>query len=316
MYRPMVNMRRIAPHPGTNNLSIMDRLTSMEHHITTVTGEVVAVRDQLTTMTNSLGIINRVQGSNDTPGIHGLASPVTAADINSPVILPDLTRKKSTDIYKLIRNFMWKSKIKSTNLAEIAANNSKPRWNTSVFFNASPNKELVADLLAFIEPRLTGSGLRRSDIRKSIYSNFTSRRRKDKEDPAVRAALNTRSRRTGRQADLLNRRLLAYTNHKDVIDKSIGEDCSGLIQKSTMSEGESDYEGSMSSKRRVISVTRPGWRSDKFNQFLEMIDAHVTFNLGCNSHQVLPRIITSVSISLAPTDLDPPLPQWTLRDMP
>ncbi|KAG2192666.1 hypothetical protein INT47_009236 [Mucor saturninus] len=201
----------------------------------------------------------------------------------------------ATEAFRHIRDYLWRPNFRSNNPAMVQANNNRPRWRTEVHFNESPNKELVLELLAYLGPTFINTGLRQRDLWDSVYRNFCRRRRQERASPEARVAANARARKAGREADHFHRRRMAYLSNKDAIDNAIGNDCSALIQKAAMSEGESEDEFPGVPGWRMIRTVRPGWRSDEFNQLIELLDSYSLLGLGVNVRQMLPRVFGRVA---------------------
>ncbi|KAG2190838.1 hypothetical protein INT47_005588 [Mucor saturninus] len=320
----MVNQRRtIAPRPtpagptsapAPDMEQIMAKLSEMEGKMTNVEVQVGSVKAQLNVVVAGNASAIRAIGA--------LGSAHNTALVNSPAIpvapvalLPVVpTKQTNNDVYTAIRKYMWKPKFSSRITAEILANNNKPRWNTDVPFNQSPNKELVVRILNYLEPKFESKGMRRSDLHKNLHTNFRSQSSKDKKSSSAKAAVNTRSRRANRAGESHSRRLNAYLDNEDAINEMMGKDCANMIIREAMSEGESDVETSESGTKRVIRTVRPGWRSDEFNRLITIVDSHVLDGMGLHSHQFLPRVFKSVSNSAAPNDVVSRLPQWAFRN--
>ncbi|OAD81254.1 hypothetical protein PHYBLDRAFT_161873 [Phycomyces blakesleeanus NRRL 1555(-)] len=96
--------------------------------------------------------------------------------------------------------------------------------------------------------------------------------------------------------------------------------CSELMIRSAMSEGESEDEFSRRPCKRIVNVTHPFWRSDELNNFCNNlifnIDEIVKANLGNNSCQLLDENLTSLSEKPVPNDVALCFPPWTFRDGP
>ncbi|KAG2191853.1 hypothetical protein INT47_002868 [Mucor saturninus] len=341
----MANRRAIAPRTTDEFRELMDRLTSVEAGLSNVTGEVRSVGTRLATMDTRLGVIIQdgastiaiLDGFGNVPGATSsapvaaasvaaapivaaliVAAPVAAAPLSPTVVAlaafeaPQM--QETNRAYGFIRRYLKTQNFRSNNPDLVEANNRKPSWRTDVAFNESPNKELVLEIMAYLQPRFLESGLRYPDLRRYIYTNFNGRRTQEKKSFEKRAEANARSRRNGRQADHLTRRREAYSNNKAAIDQEMDRDCSNLIQKAAMSEGESDDEGSDASFGRRILTARPSWRSDEFNHFLELVDDYVLAGLGTRHCQMLRRKFGRVDEVAVPEGMVPPPPEWAVRN--
>ncbi|OAD71022.1 hypothetical protein PHYBLDRAFT_171085 [Phycomyces blakesleeanus NRRL 1555(-)] len=197
----------------------------------------------------------------------------------------EFSKKASNDVYvsinvSHIRNLMWDPKLKTRNQADILANESKPRWNTNVFFSKSPNKELVVRLLENLKRKFTHEGFREADLRARLHKNFTSRVSKARKTEEGIKATNTRSRRAGRARGNHTRRLLAYTDNKDAIDLEMKRDCDFTMQVAAISDGESADEDSENHTKSIVKIVRSGWRSDEFNCLNELVDIMLLMQWG------------------------------------
>ncbi|OAD79542.1 hypothetical protein PHYBLDRAFT_58590 [Phycomyces blakesleeanus NRRL 1555(-)] len=199
-----------------------------------------------------------------------------------------------TKAYRLLREQLWDPNFKSTSLATIQVNNDKPKWNTAVHFNQSTNTELTEILLALLERNLVGTGLRKSDVRDCVYTNFTSRKRAANKSEA--------------------KKKLTYKSYKAVIDDKMKRYCSGLIVEEAMSAGESDGGTLPPVSGRGLRFHRLGWRSDEYNHFIKLVDKKVAAELGSNSHQLLPHVFGETIKGPVPNAIASPFSQWALRD--
>ncbi|OAD77712.1 hypothetical protein PHYBLDRAFT_164604 [Phycomyces blakesleeanus NRRL 1555(-)] len=302
--------RRLAPSLASTDVQLLQALNAMKE-------EMKAMKDKITLMDTRIGVV--ITGNATAiNGIDALSALPASAHVPTNVAstsaaLPITESSDTNAVFGYIHGYMWNPKLKSRDQAEIQANAIKPKWAVDVRFDRSPNRELVKQLLYYLEKKFAGTDMRTRDLRKCIYTNFCSRRRQQRELPETRRALNTNSRRSGRETDNYTRRRLAYDAYKADIDLKMGRNCSGLIQKSVMSEGESDDDMSPSQPRNEIRVARPSWRSDELNKFITEVDSFVVKQLGANSRQLLKRVYGRTVESTVPIDLDPALPQWALK---
>ncbi|OAD79479.1 hypothetical protein PHYBLDRAFT_162547 [Phycomyces blakesleeanus NRRL 1555(-)] len=188
----------------------------------------------------------------------------------SPTMASDAKSVNKTKAYRLLRKHLWDPKFKSKHLVEIQANNGKPRWNTTVNFNQSPNTELTENLVAYLERNFIGAGLRKSDVCDFVYTNFTSRKCAANKSQAKKKSENARNRRSSREKEHLKHCKTVYQSNKTAIDDEMKRDCSGLIIEEAMSVGESDDGTSPHVSYSRLRLCRPGWRSDelKLKKFL------------------------------------------------
>ncbi|KAG2191865.1 hypothetical protein INT47_005970, partial [Mucor saturninus] len=223
------------------------------------------------------------------------------------------SHKTSVEVNRKIREFLWEPNFHANTPAEILANTNKPRWNTDVHFNVTPNKELVNRLLVVLERKFAGDGMRTKDLRDKLHKNFINRCKQEKISAAAKEITNTRSRRARRAGENHKRRTKAYGSNMVAINQEMGRDCANALPKEAMSGGESDDEVSETGRRRVIRTVRPSWRSDEYNRFIQVIDRFVGLQLGANSHQLLSRVYGRTVDVAVPTNLNPSLAQWALR---
>ncbi|OAD67733.1 hypothetical protein PHYBLDRAFT_151259 [Phycomyces blakesleeanus NRRL 1555(-)] len=234
----------------------------------------------------------------------------------SPTMASDAKSVNKTKAYRLLREHLWDPKFKSKHLAEIQANNSKPRWNTAVNFSQSPTTELIENLVAYLERNFVGAGLRKSDVRDFVYTNFTSRKRAANKSQAKKKSDNARNRRSSCEKEHLKHRKTAYQSNKTAIDDEMKRDCSSLIIEEAMSVSESDDGTLPHVSYSGLCLRRSGWRSDEYNHFITLVDNKVVADLGLNSHQLLSRafgktVERPVSDAIASQFL-----QWALRNGP
>ncbi|OAD66608.1 hypothetical protein PHYBLDRAFT_65006 [Phycomyces blakesleeanus NRRL 1555(-)] len=234
----------------------------------------------------------------------------------SPTMASDAKSVNKTKAYRLLREHLWDPKFKSKHLAEIQANNGKPRWNTAVNFNELPNTELTENLIAYLERNFVGAGLRKSDVCDFVYTNFTSRKHAANKSQAKKKSDNARNRRSSRKKEHLKRCKTAYQSNKTAIDDEIKRDCSGLIIEEAMSVGESDDGTSPHVSYSGLRLRRPDWRNDEYNHFITLVDNKVVADLGLNSHQLLSRAFGKTVEGPVPDAIASQFPQWTLRNGP
>ncbi|OAD65481.1 hypothetical protein PHYBLDRAFT_176076 [Phycomyces blakesleeanus NRRL 1555(-)] len=284
--------RRLAPSLASTDVQLLQALNAMKEEMT-------AMKDKITLMDTRIGVV--ITGN--ATAINGIdvlsALPVSAhvptSVASTSAALPITESSDTNTVFVRIHSWLYVEPK-----AKIQANAIKP-------------KELVKQLLYYLEKKFAGTDLRTRDLRKCMYTNFCSRRCQQRELPETRRALNTNSRRSGRETDNYTRHHLAYDAYKADIDLKMGQNCSGLIQKSVMSEGKSDDDMSPPQPRNEIRVARPSWRSDKLNKFITEVDSFVVKQLGANSRQLLKRVYGRTVESTVPIDLDPALPQWALK---
>ncbi|OAD74344.1 hypothetical protein PHYBLDRAFT_144791 [Phycomyces blakesleeanus NRRL 1555(-)] len=272
---------RLAPSLASTNAQLLQALNAMKE-------EMKAMKDKITLMDTRIGVVitGNITVINDIDALSALPAPVHVPTSVAPTsaALPTTKSGDTNAVFGYIHDYMWNPKLKSRDQAEIQANAIKPKWAVDVRFDCSPNRKLVEQLLYYLEKKFAGTDMRTRDLCKCIYTNFCSRHCQQRELLETRQALNTNSRRSGCETDLV------------------------------MSEGESDDDMSPSQPRNEIRVARPSWRSDKLNNFITEVDSFVIKQLGANSHQLLKRVYGRTMESTVPIDLDSALPQWALRN--
>ncbi|OAD67048.1 hypothetical protein PHYBLDRAFT_151991 [Phycomyces blakesleeanus NRRL 1555(-)] len=287
---------RLAPSLASTDVQLLQALNAIKE-------EMKAMKDKITLMDTRIGVV--ITGNATTiNGIDALSALPAPAHVSTSVAftsaaLPTAESSDTNAVFGYIYGYMWNPKLKSRDQAEIQVNAIKPKWAVDVRFDRSPNRELVKQLLYYLEKKFAGTDMRTRDLRKCIYTNFCSRHRQQRELPETRRALNTNSRRSGRETDNYTCRRLAYDAYKADIDLKMGRNCSGLIQKLVMSEGESDNDMSPSQPRNEICL----------NKFITEVDSFVVKQLSANSCQLLKRVYDRTVESTVPTDLDSALPQ-------
>ncbi|OAD80864.1 hypothetical protein PHYBLDRAFT_161502 [Phycomyces blakesleeanus NRRL 1555(-)] len=284
---------RLAPSLASTDVQLLQALNVMKE-------EMKAMKDKITLMDTRIGVVitGKATAINDIDALSALPAPVhvPTSVASTSAALPTT---KSSDT-----NAVFNPKLKSRDQAEIQANAIKPKWAVDVRFDRSLNRELVKQLLYYLEKKFAGTDMRTRNLHKCIYTNFCSRHRQQRELLETRQSLNTNSRRSGCETD---------DTYKADIDLKMSQNCSGLIQKLVMSEGESDNDMSPSQPRNEIRVACPSWRSDELNKFITEVDSFVVKQLGANSHQLLKRVYGRTVESAVSIDLDPALPQWALK---
>ncbi|OAD74574.1 hypothetical protein PHYBLDRAFT_167978 [Phycomyces blakesleeanus NRRL 1555(-)] len=211
---------RLAPSLASTDVQLLQALNAMKE-------EMKAMKDKITLMDTRIGVV-----------ITGNATAINSIDVLSA--LPASAHVPTSVASTSAALPITKSSDTNAVFAEIQANAIKPKWAVDVRFDHSPNRELVKQLLYYLEKKFAGTDMRTRDLCKCIYTNFCSRRHQHRELPETRRALNTNSRRSGRETDNYTHHRLAYDAYKADIDLKMGRNCSGLIQKLVMSEGQSD----------------------------------------------------------------------------
>ncbi|OAD74079.1 hypothetical protein PHYBLDRAFT_144539 [Phycomyces blakesleeanus NRRL 1555(-)] len=296
----MTRICQIAFNSSDEYKSLLAKIKEMEKSM-------VDVRDELTMMHKAICAgFGQGNGSQTSASVSLDNLSVAASSIvRIPAsIASEISCENKDKVFKLIRGYMRKDKFTFNYPALVSANEAKPRWETDVFFNRSPNKEIVANLLGYLLPKFVGQGIKTSEFRTMVHTNFRNTACKDREDPMVRAATNARGRRAARETEHFNCRVMAYVLNKDVIDALMKRNCSRLMIRSTMSEGESEDEFPGRPCKRI------------FNNLIFNIDEIVKENLGNNICQLLDRNLASLSEKPVPNDIALCFPPWTLRDGP
>ncbi|OAD67738.1 hypothetical protein PHYBLDRAFT_151264 [Phycomyces blakesleeanus NRRL 1555(-)] len=273
--------RTPAEREMTNSLAILHR------DMTTVMKDVADIKAK-----TSNTPVSAVLQSQPMALVHAVA-PVSmemnVADFST--MASDAKSVNKTKAYRLLREHLWDPKFKSKHLAEIQANNGKPR-------------------------NFVGAGLRKSDVRDFVYTNFTSRKRAANKSQAKKKSDNARNRRSSREKEHLKRRKTAYQSNKSAIDDEMKRDCSGLIIEEAMSVGESDDGTLPHVSYSGLCLRRSGWRSDEYNHFITLVDNKVVADLGLNSHQLLSRAFGETVEGPVPDAIASQFPQWALRNGP
>ncbi|OAD74050.1 hypothetical protein PHYBLDRAFT_145514 [Phycomyces blakesleeanus NRRL 1555(-)] len=263
-------------------------MSIVQEQIGTVEDKLLNMNSRINVLaTSSIETITDIDSLSRAP----LVSPTnTMANVSQPAFNApyEFSKKASNDVYAHIRNLMWDPKLKTINQVDILANESKPRWNTNVFFYKSPNKELVVRLLENLKRKCIHKGFREANFRARLHKNFISQNH--------------------------TRRLLVYTDNKEAIDLQMKRDCDFTMQMAAMSNGESADEDFENRTKSIVKIVRPGWRSDEFNTLIKLVDKYVIEAMGSSAFQMKERVFTSVSNTAVPDDITSKLPQWALRD--
>ncbi|OAD74078.1 hypothetical protein PHYBLDRAFT_144538 [Phycomyces blakesleeanus NRRL 1555(-)] len=306
----MPNTRReraIALHPvEITNQQLMEILSTVRADMSIIKGQIGNVQQTLTNMNGRIGILA-------TPS----TNTVTNLTVAAPVVISnhEPTREESNAVYQAhIHNLMWKPKLSLRTPENILVNNLKPRWDTNVAFNKSPNREIAERLLSNLERRFGSSSMRRSNLQKRLHINFTSRTHRERMSDDEIAETNALTRRAARADDNECCRVLAYKDNKEAIDLVMLRDCANTLQKAVMSDGESDNEMDEDGIKHVIHIVQPSWRSDECNRFIALVDTYAVQAIGSSANKRIRRITTSVSNSAVPDNISPNFPRWGLRD--
>ncbi|OAD65786.1 hypothetical protein PHYBLDRAFT_175748 [Phycomyces blakesleeanus NRRL 1555(-)] len=303
------------------NQQLMEILSTVRADMSTVKGQISNVEQTLTNMNGRIGVL-ATTSTNTISAIDSLARTPLAAPVRAeltvaaPVVISnhEPTREESNAVYK--------PKLSLRTPENILANNLKPRWDTNVAFNKSPNREIAKRLLSNLERRFGSSSMRRSDLQKRLHTNFTSRthcKRMSDDEIAETNALTQRAARADDMSIMLIyinecHRVLAYKDNKEAIDLVMLRDCANTLQKAVMSDGESANEIDEDGIKHVIHIVQPGWRSDECNRFIALVDTYAVQAMGSSANQRIRRITTSVSNSAVLDNISPNFPWWALRD--
>ncbi|OAD71079.1 hypothetical protein PHYBLDRAFT_148296 [Phycomyces blakesleeanus NRRL 1555(-)] len=256
--------RRLVPSLASTDVQLLQALNAMKE-------EKKAMKDKITLMDTRIGVVitSNAIAINGIDALSALTAPahVPTSVASTSAALPTTESSDTNAVFGYIHGYMWNPKLKSR------------------------------------DQKFAGTDMRTCNLCKCIYTNFCSRRCHQRELPETRRALNTNSRRSGCETDNYTCRCLAYDVNKADIDLKMGRNCSGLIQKLVMSEGESDDDMSPSQPRNKI----------RLNKFITEVDSFVVKQLGANSHQLLKGVYGRTVESTVPIDLDLALSQWALK---
>ncbi|KAL0077318.1 hypothetical protein J3Q64DRAFT_1840240 [Phycomyces blakesleeanus] len=177
----MTGIRQIASNSSDEYKNLLAKMKEMEKSMVDVCGE-------LTTMHKAIcagfgqGIGSQTSASVpfDNPSVAASSIVRIPAGIAS-----EISCENKDKVF-----YMRRDKFTSNDPALVSANEAKPRWKTDVFFNRSPNKEIVANLLGYLLPKFVGQGIKTSEFHTMVHTNFRSTTHKNREDPMVRAATN------------------------------------------------------------------------------------------------------------------------------
>ncbi|OAD68008.1 hypothetical protein PHYBLDRAFT_163546 [Phycomyces blakesleeanus NRRL 1555(-)] len=211
--------RRLAPSLDSTDVQLLQALNAMKE-------EMKAIKDKITLMGTRIDVVitGNITAINDIDALSALPAPahVPTSVASTSAALPTTESGDTNAVFGYIHGYMWNPKLKSRDQAEIQANAIKPKWAVDVHFDRSSNRELVKQLLYYLEKKFAGTDMRICDLRKCIYTNFCSRRCQQRELLETERALNTNSRRSGRETDNYTRRHLAYDAYKADIDLKMG----------------------------------------------------------------------------------------------
>ncbi|OAD78133.1 hypothetical protein PHYBLDRAFT_141999 [Phycomyces blakesleeanus NRRL 1555(-)] len=313
----MTNIRRectIAFRPvETTNQQLMKILSTVRVDMSTIKGQIGNVEQTLTNMNGRIGVL-ATTSTNTISAIDSLARAPLAAPVRAeltvaaPVVISnhEPTCEESNAVYK--------PKLSLRTPENILANNLKPRWDTNVPFNKSPDREIAERLLSNLECRFGSSSMRWSDLQKRLHTNFTSRTCCERMSDNEIVETNTLTQRAAHADDNKCYHILAYKDNKETIDLVLLRDCANTLQKAVMSDGESANEMDEDGIKHVIHIIQPGWRSDECNRFIALVDTYAVQAMGSSANQRIHRITTSVSNSAVPNNISSNFPRWALRD--
>ncbi|OAD69111.1 hypothetical protein PHYBLDRAFT_150103 [Phycomyces blakesleeanus NRRL 1555(-)] len=187
---------RLAPSLASTDVQLLQALNAMKE-------EMKAMKDKITLMDTRIGVVIT---SNATAinGIDALSALPASAHVPTSVAstsaaLPITESSDTNAVFGYIHGYMWNPKLKSRDQAEIQANAIKPKWAVDVRFDRSPNRELVKQLLYYLEKKFADTDMRTRNL-----------------------SLNTNSRRSGRETDNYTHHRLAYDAYKADIDLKMG----------------------------------------------------------------------------------------------
>ncbi|OAD72703.1 hypothetical protein PHYBLDRAFT_168966 [Phycomyces blakesleeanus NRRL 1555(-)] len=280
---PKVNLT-LAPHPSKEHADLIARLDVMQQSLKDMDFKIGCV---VKGNADALEVLDTLIGTSD--------NALEIAPASAPTSAPTAT---SSDINQEVYNRLFVSKALST---LSAANDSKSSWNAEIHFNRSPNKELTLALMAYLKSKFAADGLRPSKIHGSIYTNFCGRRSAEQKLPSALDAGRSRSRRASRATTNFDCHELAYSICKVDIDILMEKNCEGLINKTAMSESESEDE-------------IPEVSDNHYNQFLGHVDKAMLRCLSLNVRQIVKKTFGRDTDLAVPSQLKRSLPQWAFRD--
>ncbi|OAD80860.1 hypothetical protein PHYBLDRAFT_138413 [Phycomyces blakesleeanus NRRL 1555(-)] len=246
----MSRNRHILSEITVGEKSIIGSLACMQ-------ADIKAVKCQLSDMGKNVGAIAATSSDNAVPA-STVANPISA-----PIVATILATAST--------------KITAPPRADFAAGPSKAdtknvykfikgyMWNSN-FWSDEPalvqaNKNRSRWATTFV-----GVGTREADLNKYVYMTYCSHKCEQNKDREAKKKLNTVSRRHGREKEHFRRCKAAYNKNKIAIEEKMMQDCSALLIREAMSEE---------------------WRSNEYNNLIELVDEAVIADLGSNAHQLL-----------------------------
>ncbi|KAL0082822.1 hypothetical protein J3Q64DRAFT_1850056 [Phycomyces blakesleeanus] len=161
------------------------------------------------------------------------------------------------DDYKLINGYLKKRNFSSSDQRKVAANGAKPRRVLTSYFIGGYNHSLALALTAYLRSQPQSAGIFTSDLAR-MKNHFCNQIHESCRTPSTANRKRTASRRQQCSLLLLHWHSMAYLENKEVIDMvTKRDDCAHVLQKTVMSDDETDNEATRSANSKCLKAHCP-----------------------------------------------------------
>ncbi|KAG2191595.1 hypothetical protein INT47_009689, partial [Mucor saturninus] len=213
--------------------------------------------------------------------------------------------KRHVGISHALNKYMKNPNLTDTDPLKVAENNEKPGWSTNGTFKEGYNQALAMAVISYLRQQQSAIGVSTNDIARIVKNHYRNQVRHYKTSPDKIVARQRTSRRRNRKISLLKRRTVTYQKYTEEITRLMrGLDCSNVLVLEVMSDDESDTENE-------VRAHRPSWRSDKLQEFIDVVDKFSVKRLQKKSNSLLKRVrfVKEMSVS---QHMSVTLPEWCI----
>ncbi|OAD66169.1 hypothetical protein PHYBLDRAFT_70994 [Phycomyces blakesleeanus NRRL 1555(-)] len=303
---------------------IVEMFNKVNNGINDVKDDIAAVNSNMSTFKNRIGVVVDTSGKTHTVFADfatAYANDQTRMASLGPSLMPSYVPQTSLSDAKVsVIISLWDWKFESDDLALVAENKSKKKWNLNEKINHRNNVAVINYLKSYISAQTRLAGTHPWVISDKIKNRYKHSHRTFHESPEQKAKKNSKGRANSRTLQS------TYMDNWVAIDAAMGYKTGNpvemaylkLFQKDAMSDGELDIEIVDNLPQRCLHVAHPTWRSEEFNRLLTMVDdidrTHHVSNAGVGTKPRMNRYLATLLPCSVPATLSQSLPCWAIND--
>ncbi|OAD68309.1 hypothetical protein PHYBLDRAFT_173314 [Phycomyces blakesleeanus NRRL 1555(-)] len=152
---------RLTPSLTSTDVQLLQALNAMKEEMNTMKDKIILIGTRIDVV-----ITGNTTAINGIDVLSALPAPVNISTIvaSTSAALPTSKSDDTNIVFGYIYGYMWNPKLKSRDQAEIQVNAIKPKWAVDIHFDCSPNRELVKQLLYYLEKKFAGTDMRIHDL--------------------------------------------------------------------------------------------------------------------------------------------------------